>query len=132
MLRATAAVLVAVLSSIVVIISAGGNIDRPRVGNYGRVSLARLSCLERTSRSLPLFTSKPAQVLEVTFGHICDILAAEDAHLEILDLGRALGRLNARGFQVVKILEDHLVGVDMLSDFLPCLSVRNEILRARC
>ena len=59
-------------------------------------------------------------VLEVTLGHGGDVLAAEDAHLELLRLVAAGGYVRLalvdRRLEVVERLEDHLLCANVLCD----------------
>lgn len=78
-------------------------------------------------RALLLPAAQLPQVLKVALGHLGLVLAAEDADLEILDLARALGGLDAGVLEVLEVLEDDLVRVDMFRDLRPAPAIRDEL-----
>lgn len=70
---------------------------------------------------------KFAQMGEIAFWNICNVFAAEDAHLKVFDLTCSFRSLSTGILQILKTLEDDFVGVDILGNFLRCLAMRNEI-----
>lgn len=79
--------------------------------------------------NLPALAAASVQMLKVALRNGRAVLPAEDANLEICNLG-ARRRLGACRLQRIEVLVDDVVGVDMPGNIFPRLLVCNELLGA--
>ena len=86
--------------------------------------------LFQSSLRLLLSVSEIAQVLEISFGNFCDIFSAKDTNFKVLNLACGFGSLHTSSLQsvlAIKVLEDDLVGANIVGDLLVCSTVSNKV-----
>lgn len=77
-------------------------------------------------RATLLVAPERVHVRKVALGHLGDVLAAKDAHLEV-HIGPG-GQFGAAGFQVVEVLVDDFLGADVLCNLEAVAFVSDELI----